>query len=85
MTMDTWSEWINHDDSGWPKGIEPDEPVIVRLRGQTVGPVSATGVDWHFPEHPVLRYKRLLTRTDEVELEYMLHNAPIDSLLWGVV
>lgn len=53
-----WSDWIAHDDKGWPNGVEPDEIVLADLSGDIMPPMPAVHLTWHCPGDPVSRFKR---------------------------
>jgi hypothetical protein len=53
-----WSEWIAHDDKGWPEGVEPDEIVLADIDGDIMTPMPACRISWHCPGDPVRRFRR---------------------------
>ena len=58
MTEWQWSDWIAHDDAGWPQGVEPDEIVQCALSGHVLAPMPAAHHSWHCPSDPVTHYRR---------------------------
>jgi len=64
-----WGPWIEHDDSGWPEGVEPDEVVIARLPGCTLSPMPASGISWRCPGDPVERYRRRIWKASKLDVE----------------
>jgi hypothetical protein len=61
MTMSEWkwTDWIAHDDKGFPAALEPDEIVLAQLEDDYVlNPMPAVNIDWHHPGDSVIRYKR---------------------------
>lgn len=71
-----WTPWILHDDSGFPRGVEPDEIVKARMAdGYVLAPMPASNIGWHCPGDPVVAYKRRVeapeqeTKVREMEAE----------------
>lgn len=54
-----WTDWIAHDNSGFPSSLEPDEIVMAQLEDRyTLKPMPASSIDWHLPGDSVIRYRR---------------------------
>lgn len=59
MSERHWSDWIEHDDMGWPKGVEPDEIVrCMMCNGDILSDMPASDFSWCFPGDAVRRYRR---------------------------
>ena len=56
---DGWTDWIPHDDSGHPTGVDDDEVVIAMLEGgDELVPMRADEMDWHCPGDAIVKYRR---------------------------
>lgn len=56
---EVWSDWIEHDNAGWPGDVDPHETVIAQMAadGYVLSPVKALSINWKH-EDAVARYKR---------------------------
>lgn len=62
-----WSGWIPHDNSGIPRGLEPDEVVQTLTSARGIGPArAAINIDWQSTVDPVYCYRRRIWATYSV-------------------
>lgn len=64
-----WSDPIQHDNRGWPEGVEPDEVVWPRVSRDWLPPVAAVSIDWCHSDDPVTAYRRRIWKTPLGALE----------------
>lgn len=73
---DEWTDWIAHDNLGWPRGVAKTSLVIAQMEAddEILCPMAAEEIDWCHGD-AVARYKRRRDPSIQALIE-MVENLP---------